>query len=375
MRRFRSGFLPVFRTSGAPWRRAAGQCAGPPDPVRRPERMNPLPDSPWLAALAAFALSLAALGFLECGRDRLPQAHPTGRSLHSRPVSRVGGLAIWAGFVPVALMAPVPVPGGPVWLAAWAAVTAVSLVDDWRGVRPAARLAVHALASLAVAAAFLHGERAAWASPGFFLALGLAALALAWSANLFNFMDGSDGLAAVMAICGFGAYGAAALRAGAPAAPYFALTAAALPFLAVNLPPARMFLGDGGSIGLGFLAAVFGFSGVRAGTWPEWFPLLVFLPFIADASVTVIRRIARGEHLFEAHKTHYYQRLHRMGAGHGGTLLFYGVLTFGTAASAVFTLAAGPAAGWRVLAAWAATIGVLFAGIDYQWRKRSPGLR
>ena len=337
--------------------------------------MIPLADLPWPAALAAFVLSAVALGALEYGRDRLPQALPSDRSLHRRPVSRVGGLAIWAGFLPVALMAPVPMPGGPVWLAAWAAVTAVSFADDWRGMPPAARLTVHALASLAVAAAFLHPERAAWTPPTYFFALGLTALAFAWSANLFNFMDGNDGLAAVMAICGFGAYGAAALRAGAPCAPYFALAAATLPFLAVNLPPARTFLGDGGSIGLGFLAAVFGFAGVRAGTWPEWFPLLVFLPFIADATVTVIRRMARGDHLFEAHKTHYYQRLHRLGAGHGGTLLFYGVLMFGTAASALFTLATGPAAGWGVLAAWVATIGVLFAGIDHQWRLHSPGLR
>ena len=337
--------------------------------------MNALPGSPWLAALVAFILSVIVLGLLEFSRGRLPHAHPTDRSLHSRPVTRVGGLAIWAGFVPVALLAPIPLAGGPVWLAAWAAVTAVSFADDWFGVRPAFRLAVHALASLAVAAVFLQDEYVAGISPIFFVAMGLTALAIVWSANLFNFMDGNDGLAAVMAICGFGAYGAAAMRAGAPSAPYFALAAATLPFLAVNLPPARTFMGDGGSIGLGFLAAVFGLYGIRAGTWPVWFPLLVFLPFIADATVTVIRRIAAGEHMFEPHKTHYYQRLHRLGAGHRGALLFYGVLMVGTAASALFTLAVGRAGGWRVLAAWVTTIGVLFAGIDYRWRKRSPELR
>ncbi len=134
-------------------------------------------------------------------------------------------------------------------------------------------------------------------------------------------------------------------------------------------------MGDGGSVPLGFLAAVFGLAGIRAGTWPAWFPLLVFLPFIADTLVTMVRRIAAGENLFQAHKTHYYQRLHRMGAGHAGTLLFYGVLVAGTCASALFALATGPAAGWRVLGAWAVAIGVLFAGIDYHWRKCSPGQR
>jgi hypothetical protein len=160
-----------------------------------------------------------------------------------------------------------------------------------------------------------------------------------------------------MAVCGFGAYGAAALHAGAPAAIHLALVSATLPFLVANLPPARVFMGDGGSVPLGFLAAVLGLAGVHAHTWPAWFPLLVFLPFIADTLVTVIRRIIAGENLFQAHKTHYYQRLHRMGAGHAGTLLFYGVLVAGTSASAYLALATRPAAGWQVLGAWSVAIG------------------
>jgi hypothetical protein len=90
---------------------------------------------------------------------------------------------------------------------------------------------------------------------------------------------------------------------------------------------------------------------------------------------TMVRRILAGENLFRAHRTHYYQRLHRLGAGHAGTLLFFGVLIAGTCASAVFALAADAAAGWGMLGAWTAAIGVLFAGIDYHWRKSSPGQR
>ena len=319
----------------------------------------------------AAALSAVALGLLARGRGRLPQDRPTDRSLHDRPVARVGGLAIWAGFLPVALLFPAPVAGGPIWLVALAAVTAVSVADDWRGVRPAFRLAVHALAALAVATALLRHDAAGGLSPPLLLAIAGTTLAIVWSANLFNFMDGNDGLAAAMAICGFGAFGVAAMRAGMRADAYFALAAASSVFLVVNLPPARTFLGDGGSVGLGFVAAVFGVSGIRADTWPGWFPPLVFLPFLADATVTVMRRIARGDHLFEAHRTHYYQRLHRMGSGHRGTLLFYGVLIVGTSASALFTLAVVPAAGWWVFAAWIFAIGALFAGIDYHWRRRS----
>jgi UDP-N-acetylmuramyl pentapeptide phosphotransferase/UDP-N-acetylglucosamine-1-phosphate transferase len=334
--------------------------------------MSPAPLSPWLAAVLAGSLSAATLGLLEFGRARLPQDRPTGRSLHSRPVLRVGGLAIWAGFVPLAFLADVPYAGGRTWLMAWLAVTAVSVADDFHAVRPAFRLGVHGLAALAVSWAMLRQDVAAGTGTGNVLALGITALGLVWSANLFNFMDGNDGLAATMAICGFGAYGAAAMLSGAPAATYVALAAATLPLLAVNLPPARTFMGDGGAVPLGFVAAVFGIAGARAGTWPAWFPLLVFLPFLADSTVTMVRRLARGEHVFEAHKTHYYQRLHRMGAGHIGTLLFFGVLIAGTCASALFTLATDATAGWWVLGAWAAAFGALFAGIDYHWRKTPP---
>jgi len=325
--------------------------------------------------LASAAVAALALGAMELARGHLPLDRPVGRSLHDRPVLRVGGLAIWAGFLPVAALSTVPVPGGRAWLLAWSAVAAVSFADDWWGVRPAIRLAVHALAGLAVAALMFPPDAVRGLDSTGVAALALAALIFVWSANLYNFMDGSDGLAALTAACGFGAYGVAAVRAGAPCDAYFALAAATLPFLAANLPPARAFMGDGGSVPLGFLAAVFGLAGIRAGTWPEWFPLLVFLPFIADTLVTMVRRIVAGENLFRAHKTHYYQRLHRMGAGHAGTLVFYGVLVAGTCASALFALATGPATGWRVLGAWVVAIGVLFAGIDYHWRRGSPRQR
>jgi UDP-N-acetylmuramyl pentapeptide phosphotransferase/UDP-N-acetylglucosamine-1-phosphate transferase len=251
-------------------------------------------------------------------------------------------------------------------------VTAVSFVDDWYGVRPAIRLAAHALGALAVAALLPWPGSAPPSALWQLAALAATAFAIAWSANLFNFMDGSDGLAALMSVCGFSAYGAAALVAGDHADVFFALAAATLVFFAVNRPPAKAFMGDGGSVGLGFLAAALGCAGFRAEAWPAWFPLLVFLPFIADASVTIARRAARGDHLFEAHRTHYYQRLHRMGAGHRGTLAMYGLLIVGTSASALSMLALAPDMGWWALVAWMTTLGALFAGIDYRWRRRGP---
>jgi UDP-N-acetylmuramyl pentapeptide phosphotransferase/UDP-N-acetylglucosamine-1-phosphate transferase len=337
--------------------------------------MSAFPYSPWAAPILAAVIAAATLGVLLGGAARLrrflPVDYPSGRSLHQRPLSRVGGIAIWAGFLPAALWSGGPFAGTLAWLAPLAFVIAVSFADDWFGVRPSVRLAVQTLAALAFAVALPWGPEAEGISAPHVLVVTGTTFAIVWSANLFNFMDGNDGLAAVMAICGFGAFGVAAARAGANADLFFALAAATLVFLAVNLPPARTFMGDGGSVGLGFLAAAFGFYGIRAELWPSWFPLLVFLPFAADATVTVLRRLARGDHLFEAHRTHYYQRLHQMGSGHRGTLLFYAVLIVGTSASALFTLAVAPSVGWSVTAAWLVAIGGVFAGIDYHWRRRT----
>ena len=318
------------------------------------------------------SLLVAACGVVALGHwaELLPQSRPTDRSLHDRPVLRVGGLAIWAGFIPVALLSPPAAAiATPIWVATWCSVAAVSLIDDWRGVHPVPRLAVHAAAAM-VAAATLCGPIAATASvPSWLVQFVLITLAIAWSANLFHFMDGNDGLAAIMAICGFAAYTIAASFAGAPAQGYAALAAATVPFLAVNLPPARVFMGDVGAVPLGFLAALFGIAGWRAGVWPGWFPLLVFLPFVADATTTLFRRVWRGDRLWEAHRTHYYQRLHQLGARHGGTLAVYGSLMAGAAATALAVLALRPEAGWWALAAWMVIIAALFARIDYHWSR------
>jgi len=149
------------------------------------------------------------------------------------------------------------------------------------------------------------------------------ALALAWTTNLYNFMDGSDALAGGMAVIGFGAYALAAYLFGAQtlAALCAALAAAALAFLAFNWHPARLFLGDVGSVPLGFLAGALGLQGWAIGAWPLWFPLLVFAPFMCDATLTLVKRLLRREPVWRAHREHYYQRLVRMGFGHRGTAL------------------------------------------------------
>ncbi len=326
------------------------------------------------AAGAAAGLAAGAVLLIMQGGARLPQAHPNARSLHDRPVPRVGGLALWAGFFPVAVFFPSPVPGKAAWLAAWAGIVLVSAIDDWRGVRAWTRLGVHAIAAAIAAGVVVNAGSVSWVAGGWLIWAGAVWL-IVWCANLYNFMDGSDGLATAMTIFGFGAYGIAASRAAVPAEAYFALATAALPLLAVNAPPARMFTGDVGAVPTGFLAGICGVSGCITGAWPAWFPLLVFLPFTADATVTLLRRLARGERLLEAHRVHYYQRLNRLGAGHRGTFLVYGALMAGTTLAALGTLWFAPAYGWGALCAWIVVVGAFFAGIDYHWNRRRDSAR
>jgi UDP-N-acetylmuramyl pentapeptide phosphotransferase/UDP-N-acetylglucosamine-1-phosphate transferase len=179
-----------------------------------------------------------------------------------------------------------------------------------------------------------------------------------------------------MTVVGFGAYALAAFWAGSDRAPtLLALAAATAPFLLANWPPARIFLGDAGSVPLGFLAAVFGIEGWRQGWWPLWFPLLVFLPFVADATSTLLRRLLGGERVWQGHRDHSYQRLVQLGLGHAGTLALYAALMIGAAVSALAALARAPQAGWYLLAVWVAVLALLFGSVAHQWRTRTGELR
>lgn len=335
-------------------------------------------EAPLAAPLVAFATSAVAVVLLRRFPKALPRDVPNARSLHNVPVPRAGGYAIWAGFLASVLVIPPAFPAGLAgWLPPWLALAIVSGRDDARGVGVAARLSIHGFAAAWAAGAFALAGYGGNDWPRLLFTAACLALVFAWSANLYNFMDGSDGLAATMSITGFAAYGLAALApdaspASAAAAPAsFALAAAVLPFLAVNKPAATMFLGDVGAVPLGFLAAAFGASGVVAGGWPAWFPLLVFLPFVFDSTLTLARRVVRGERLWEGHRGHYYQRLALLGAGHRGTLAAYAALMVGTATSALACRYLAPSAGWWALAAWSAVLLMLFATIDYHWRKKN----
>jgi UDP-GlcNAc:undecaprenyl-phosphate/decaprenyl-phosphate GlcNAc-1-phosphate transferase len=260
-----------------------------------------------LSVLLAFAVSAGVLRLLLSPRVAAWFLdHPNPRSLHISPVPRTGGWGVVPGLALGMLLA-----GGDLLLVVLAlGLMLLSLLDDWKPLPVGWRLPGH----LAAAGAFVlaYFPHAGWAE------LVLLGLAVAWMINLYNFMDGADGLAGGMSVIGFGAYAVAAGLAGngSFAIASLCVVAAAAAFLIFNFPPARMFMGDAGSIPLGFLAAALGAIGWRDELWPLWFPLVVFAPFVVDASLTLVRRALRGERIWQAHRSHYYQRLVLAGWSH-----------------------------------------------------------
>jgi UDP-N-acetylmuramyl pentapeptide phosphotransferase/UDP-N-acetylglucosamine-1-phosphate transferase len=315
---------------------------------------------PGVTGIVSFVLTFAALQLLVSRFGRFALDRPNERSLHERPVPRTGGLALLVGaFAALAFGA------GELWLPLGLALAlaVISFVDDLRGVRTALRLVAHLAAALFLVWYLL--------SPMHPVELALLALAVAWITNLYNFMDGSDGLAGGMALIGFGAYAVAAGAAGdAPLlALNAALTGAAAAFLVLNFPPARIFLGDVGSVPLGFLAAALGLVGWRDDIWPLWFPLVVFAPFIGDATLTLVRRLLRGERVWRPHREHYYQRLVRMGAGHRGAAITGYVLMLVCAAAALYGREAGVAVQAAAVGAAAFVLMVVAVWIDVRWAR------
>jgi UDP-N-acetylmuramyl pentapeptide phosphotransferase/UDP-N-acetylglucosamine-1-phosphate transferase len=203
--------------------------------------------------------------------------------------------------------------------------------------------------------------------------LMLLVFAVAWMINLYNFMDGADGLAGGMAAIGFCAYAGAAGLAGNTLLAVMSLcvAAAAAAFLVFNFPPARIFMGDSGSIPLGFLAAALGLLGWRDGSWPLWFPLIVFAPFVVDASVTLARRALRGERFWQAHRSHYYQRLVLIGWSHRQLAIAeYGLMLVG-AVAAVLALHQTAPVQTVIFAALIALYLLAGLTVDRRWRART----
>lgn len=297
---------------------------------------------------------------------------PNDRSLHTKPVPRTGGLGIWAGLLVGA--AYVTFTYASLELAAIVGVAmvigVVSLLDDRLDLAASLRLAVHLIAAVLLLVAGFGLRRIAL--PGHETTLpvvllsALSVLFVVWMTNLYNFMDGIDGLAGGMAVVGFGTFAVLGGIAGNPLFALFSATiaAGAAGFLVFNFPPARIFMGDSGSSVLGFLAAACALWADRDELFPLWISVFVFSPFVVDASITLSRRLLRREPIWTPHKTHYYQRMVRMGWTHRRTTLSSYVLMVLSGMSAVASLGRSDSLQWGLIGIWAIGYLLLFTAIE-----------
>ena len=276
------------------------------------------------AAVAVGAGLIACLGtraLIPVLRRAAVIDRPNERSSHAVPTPRGGGIAP-VGAILLAWMALIAAGAGPagLWLVLAGAVllAVVSWFDDIRGLSPAPRLFAQLaavicglLASIPTGFVF-QGWLPAW------LDIIAAALAWLWFVNLFNFMDGIDALAGseataiaaglvLFASNGIGQEPGLAALAGAVAL-------AAVGFLVWNWAPARVFLGDVGSVPLGYLIGFLLLQTAARGHWK--IALILPLYFLADATITLLRRLLHGERIWQAHRQHFYQRAALRGLDH-----------------------------------------------------------
>jgi Fuc2NAc and GlcNAc transferase len=280
-----------------------------------------------LTALAALLLTLLLTGVMR----KLALAHgvldvPNERSSHSTPTPRGGGVAIvlatiaasvslaWRGVLDFNLF--LALTGGGI------IVALVGFLDDRRQLSARIRLAAHLAA--AVWALVCLGGLPPLRYADHIVSFGWAgyvvgALGIAWTVNLFNFMDGIDGIAASEAM--FVAWGGALLAfVSGPSATVpaigLAFGAVCCGFLLWNWPPAKIFMGDAGSGYMGYVIVVLALAAARENPVALLVWLILGAVFFSDATVTLVRRLARGERLYEAHRTHAYQSLFRRWGSH-----------------------------------------------------------
>lgn len=284
--------------------------------------MNPI----GIAFVFALAVSAVLTPFFRGLARRLGWIdNPNERSSHSVPTPRTGGKAILLGGA-AGVVATAAYDRGLVVVFACAALLAIlGMLDDARNLGWLPKLAAQLVAAGGVLA--MPEMRP--------LGLGvlIAAIFIVGYTNAFNFMDGVNGIAALQAMISGATMGLLLWRAGdtAGALVCFAIAGGAAGFFPWNAFTGSIFMGDVGSLPLGFLFAAFVLRGAKTGI-PAWVMALPLLPFLLDTGLTLLRRIARREQIVRAHRSHFYQQLTDLGWSHlAVTLLWGGFAALGAA--------------------------------------------
>lgn len=301
-----------------------------------------------LCFLVAWRLSKIVLRHLT---ERRILDVPTERSSHANPTPRGGGWAVMltvlpalaalaAAFGRMAEVAPI--------LAGAAVLMGISWMDDRRARSATLRLSIQAacvlvgLTSLPSDALVWQGLLPWWADRA------LTAFAWLWFTNLYNFMDGIDGLAGSETVLIGAGIACVSVIAGSVVPLGFsgaAVAGAAAGFLTHNWRPARMFMGDVGSIPLGYILGFLIISMSVEGYWVAALTLPAY--YVTDATVTLLRRALRGEEFWRAHREHFYQKA-AMGVGrHDQVVLTIVAYSLGLVGAAIASPVAGP---WMLIA-------------------------
>ena len=338
-----------------------------------------------MAAVSAALVSLGLVGYVRrvALRHRILDA-PNERSLHSQPTPRGGGTAI----VAVSLIG--------IWLC-WALlplcsaqhllsfigaallIAVVSWRDDVRPLPVLGRFGAHTLAAVVVVVGV--GSWTVLEAPGVgslclgYLGLPITFLWIVGLTNAYNFMDGIDGIAGSQAVVA--GLGWVALTWGSGHVETWLgllLAAASLGFLVHNWPPAKIFMGDVGSAFLGFSFAALAIIGARRDPRLALAGVLLVWPFVFDTSFTLLRRLRRGENIFQAHRSHLYQRLVLAGFSHRFVTCLYGALAVvGVALALMWEQRIGAASGLVPSALASAMIGLWLFVVWAERRQETGG--
>lgn len=276
--------------------------------------ISPWPIAGFLVIAASALLSAGLIALLHPLLVRYALARPNARSSHKVPTPQGGGVAVVAAVLAVAGLACLLLRGAvphleiAIVFSATLLIAVVGAADDIRTIEVAPRLLLQTIAVAAVIAAIPADTTIIpylpwWGERALLLVAGI------WFLNLVNFMDGIDWMTVVEVLPV--SAGLAILGTLGALPPYatiaaLALFGATLGFAPFNRPVARLFLGDVGSLPLGLLIGWLLL--LLAGNGHLAAALLLPLYYVADATVTLLRRLARGERIWQAHRTHFYQR-------------------------------------------------------------------
>ena len=320
-----------------------------------------------VAGLVFSVTAAVTMGVLWAARRWRLVDVPNERSAHSSPTPTLGGIGISAGLAAGLLAAPVPAVWSRALLVALA-ILLVSVVDDL--VRPLN--VVHKL--LLQLAAAVSWVVLAPATPiqltGDWILAGPVAIVgtvvwLLWLMNVFNFMDGIDGLTVTQTAAMSLGLALLLVTTDSPlrSVPLVVIAACA-GFVLFNAPPARIFMGDVGSLSLGFVLGTITLAATGKGI-PLWLSSLPLTAYVMDTSYTIVRRWQRGENVLRAHKEHLYQQLVQAGWSH----LHVDVIALAVTGlcSAAAVLAVG---GSQTLSGGCAVLAALTMGAGLWWKER-----